>query len=375
VGPVARPAPVAVPSGAPQVIIIQERRARPAIGVASIAVVAAAALLASGGTYALWRSNSTFGGGQVIAGDLDLSSCAGGKLKWYDISPDRDDRTIDLTDEYFGTLVGAPIFSSDGPKSIKLRADAHGDGVKYHEMARSSYDEYPDELSYFYSETPNKEFTILAHEITDVNAWRMVPGDTVLAVCKNALISLEGDNLVAELAMMDSDGKAFNFDGSIEHLAVITDRDTYLDNQLYSLTALPSITESEGVLGYFGAPNSGQANGIEKESTDPWFVQLSAKTGETGLWDDLRTSDKDNDGRESLGQGFLSVFFIVHFVDDGIDAEVSEGDGVNDISFDDGEIDKTNSRYLAQSTLAKLADGYLVLRQVRAAGAFTAPED
>ncbi|MCL1898043.1 MAG: alternate-type signal peptide domain-containing protein [Micrococcales bacterium] len=53
-----------------------------------IAGVAGAALLLSGGTFALWQTSATIDGGTVTAGNMTLT--AGATADWYDVSPDRD---------------------------------------------------------------------------------------------------------------------------------------------------------------------------------------------------------------------------------------------------------------------------------------------
>ena len=53
-----------------------------------IAGVAGAALLLSGGTFALWQATTNMSGGTITAGSLTLDG--GSAAAWYDVSPDRD---------------------------------------------------------------------------------------------------------------------------------------------------------------------------------------------------------------------------------------------------------------------------------------------
>jgi len=65
-----------------------EDRARSRRRKGIIAGVAGAALLLTGGTFALWQATTDVTGGTITAGNLTLDS--GASAAWYDVSPDRD---------------------------------------------------------------------------------------------------------------------------------------------------------------------------------------------------------------------------------------------------------------------------------------------
>ena len=416
-----------------QVVVIEEGRRKRSV-LPWIAGAAALVLLTTGGTFALWRASATFTGGQVTAGDLDLTGCD--QLTWYDVSPDRRDADVDLSTVFSVDFATSTLFKSSGDGSIRDLALAQaGSGQVY---TGSGDDVYPTEYTTFL-----KEGKVYGHKIDDISKWRMVPADTVIAVCQNALMTLEGDNLVAELQLIDNngdeitgmvigdDGAGHTWDG------VVTGVETIVNGAFVNLGA--GFPGSDGSLGFFGAPNDGQEQGIASE-LNPWLTaELHAKTNtytdaiaSTAV--DLRLqhcsdnsarigftfTDADcadtatlavptpGSGRMSLGQGYVSTIFAVHFLDDGIDedavlvpAHCSDnspliGDAGSDEDCDgaatliaeawvpasraytdknNGDAaDEENSRYLATEVLAKLEGARLVLKQVREnAGAFATP--
>ncbi|MCL1899205.1 MAG: SipW-dependent-type signal peptide-containing protein, partial [Promicromonosporaceae bacterium] len=131
----------------------EERRRRK--GLAWLAGSTAALLaLVGGGTFALWSASDDFTGGTIIAGDLNIVL---DDESWWDTSPDRTDGDT--------RVPGAPAPGAE----IRLPAGM----VPVQDL-----------------------FT--GHEVTDLNQWRMVPGDTVLRVI-NTTVTLSGDNLIAGL--------------------------------------------------------------------------------------------------------------------------------------------------------------------------------
>jgi predicted ribosomally synthesized peptide with SipW-like signal peptide len=356
-----------------QVVVIEERKRRK--GLAWLAGGAALAMLLSGGTFALWRASAAFTGGQVTAGDLDLTGCKGDKLQWYDVSPDRHDSSIaDITvNGALFTGLGSKVNTAAQPKSVYTAGN------------------YPTAYTN-YAVDGNK---IAGHPITAIDGsdphWRMVPGDTVIGVCEDALATLEGDNMVAALKLMKDDGEgefsAFNFAAlNAAHVGVVVVPQVFMAG----VDVTPStVTDS---LGYFGAPHAGQQAGVDPEGNG--VVRNLAATA-----DDLRTAT-ENDGRGSLGQERISIIFTVHFIDDGID-DYEPGTGTSAatcgtpglgwtadaathtasnctsgfVAAHTGDGDASNpanNRYLAQQELADIASGKLMLEQVRTgAGLFT----
>ena len=158
-----------------------------------VAVIAALAIGSS--TFALWSASDMFDGGTITAGDLDLVTT---ELDgWYDISADRSDATELLA----GTETLDPIFG---------------------------------------------------HAIDDISTWRMVPGDTIARVFE-ADITLEGDNLVAELSLTVADGSTtFEGDGNLTYGFAV-----YKDGELIG----SGTTLTDGVIAVIEAPEAGQGAG------------------------------------------------------------------------------------------------------------------
>lgn len=390
-----------------QVVVIEDRKRKK--GLAWLAGGAALALLLSGGTFALWRASASFTGGQVTAGDLDLTGCANDEITWWDISPDRADATEDLSTTFSGI---------DFTESVLLDSTDDTDSINALALAKSEYTTYPAALTSYLDGT-----SVMAHEIDDIETWKMVPGDTIIAVCQDAIVSLEGDNLVAALTLTDETGAAISFDENSDPIwnGVVVGSEIFANGEL----ADPG---ENGELGYFGAPgpNGGQEEGVDEEEngvTELVALQSDGTTAATAdsNADDLRTSTTD-DGRMSLGQGYVSALFVVHFIDDGIDghgaAEVVAAEATCEITPESEETGWTdedhstpdncdgvyspavdgsaavygyipdaggsgtgdasniaNNRYLATQVLAKLANGRLVLKQVRddGVGQFVTP--
>ncbi|MBL3699142.1 alternate-type signal peptide domain-containing protein [Leucobacter luti] len=177
-----------------QIIVVSEpkKRRRGLLWVAA----GAAALLAGGSTFALWAANDTFSGGTITAGDLNLVQLE--DTSFWDVSNDRVDAT---------ETVGA----SDGSQP--------------------------------------------GHKITDVNTWRIAPGDK-LAASFEATATLDGDNLVARVGIDGLDQLANTITGMNYSYEVY-----YGDALLVSETVLP--TTADAPLLYLSAPAAGQDEGAE----------------------------------------------------------------------------------------------------------------
>ncbi|MEV7974139.1 alternate-type signal peptide domain-containing protein [Cellulomonas sp. NPDC089187] len=124
-------------SPTPVVVVTEEKKRRKGL----LWVAGGAALLLGGSTFALWSASSSFTGGTVTAGDLNIVQAA--DTSFWDVSADRVDAT--------GTVTG-----TDGSQK--------------------------------------------GHAITSVADWRIVPGDKV-AASFSADVTLEGDNLVGKLTL------------------------------------------------------------------------------------------------------------------------------------------------------------------------------
>ncbi|MDR2722721.1 MAG: hypothetical protein LBB54_03200 [Cellulomonadaceae bacterium] len=290
------------------VVVIEEKKRRK--GLLWVAGGAALALAIGGGTFALWSDAFDFSGGDVVAGDLQLDGCE--DTNWYDISPDRSD-TTDLLVTGFDLADSAAL--GGGINAAAAAMDA-------------SEAAYPAALTAYLGE----EDAVKAHAISEIDTWRMVPGDTVAAICDNATIALEGDNMVASLFLVGPDGGFVALGDNVDN-GVVVSAETFLNGT-------PVTPGVDGSLGYFGAPNNGQAAGIAAEGSG---VAELAPVSEDA----------------SRGEGTLSVLFLIHFIDDGLDAKDYEASGTDNPS------DTEQSRYLATETLAKVASGKLTLKQVR----------
>ncbi|MER7797377.1 alternate-type signal peptide domain-containing protein [Microbacterium sp. NPDC096154] len=135
-------------NNSPTIVVTEERRSRkgPLLLGAGLAGVA---LLAGGGTFALWSANDAFQGGTITAGDLNLVQVA--DTTFWDVSADRADATATVT-------------GTDGSQ--------------------------------------------LGHAIASIADWRIVPGDKV-AASFSADVTLEGDNLVGKLSIAGLDGNTY----------------------------------------------------------------------------------------------------------------------------------------------------------------------
>jgi len=110
-----------------------------------VAGVAGAALLLSGGTFALWQATALINGGTITAGNMLLESNSD-SAEWYDVSSDRD----------FATPVA-------------VIEDGLGDPV-------------------------------VEGEAIDISAFLISPGD-VIAAAFEVTVGMEGDNLVGALGL------------------------------------------------------------------------------------------------------------------------------------------------------------------------------
>ncbi|MCL2803093.1 MAG: SipW-dependent-type signal peptide-containing protein [Micrococcales bacterium] len=144
---------------------------------------AGVALLLAGGTWALWSDQASLGGGVVAAGNLELG---GGDAQLFDVSRG-----------------GAYNMWNVYQESFSPRADQTE--TVMHWMAGSRVNE--DQLPCFgtgphWGHIPGDRDPIWrhGHPIDDIKAWNMVPGDRVTIVWPLE-VALQGDNLVAELAL------------------------------------------------------------------------------------------------------------------------------------------------------------------------------
>lgn len=177
------------------VVVTEERKKRRGVLLLAGATVA---LLAGGSTFALWSAQDTFTGGSITAGDLNLVQSA--DTTFWDVSADRKDATV--------TVVG-----TDGSQ--------------------------------------------LGHALTpaDASTWRIVPGDKV-AASFSADVTLEGDNLVARLAIDGLDANA------LVNTGMSYSYEVYQAGALVSAErALPVAADAS--LLYLSAPTVGQADGLE----------------------------------------------------------------------------------------------------------------
>jgi alternate signal-mediated exported protein len=168
-----------------------------------IAVVAGAALLMGGGTYALWSDSASIDGGIIKSGNLDVSV---GTTAYWDVSADRVDSTG-------GTAI------------------AGGSSTK-------------------------------GHAISSLADYRVVPGDEIAAVYP-ATVKLDGDNLVAKLAIANTTAPAVTTE--------MTDMAPTFKYQLFDSAgvALTEKLESiDGTIAYLQASETGQAAGTDDTFAD-----------------------------------------------------------------------------------------------------------
>jgi alternate signal-mediated exported protein len=241
------------------------RRTRRSPKVVWLAGAAVAALLLGGGSFALWGDQLLTTGGNVTAGDLDISYDGDGEpaFTWWDVSTDRAD--------------GDPI----------------------------------DALQPFETYLAAAEAGTTGHPIDNLDTWRMVPGDTIVGLL-TAHLALEGDNLVAALdyACDDLDRDQYTnalTSGDIADLVTIS-ADLY---QMFGDTPTPMDMEALAAtthLGYFEAPVIGQAAGL----------------ADAGDWTGgLVTALPPLGGLSSRGEGDVALLVTVTFSADATDQELA----------------------------------------------------
>jgi alternate signal-mediated exported protein len=182
------------------VVVTEEKKRR--TGLVWLAVGTALAVASvGGGTFALWTTTETFAGGTISAGDLDLVQSR--DTAFYDVSEKRTDAkdTVPGTD---GTQKG--------------------------------------------------------HTIT-ADTWKMVPGDKVAAAFA-ATVTLDGDNLVAELS-----AQGLNSIGSAKNTHLKWTYEIYADSKpIISESPLP--TAAKSTLLYLSATGNGQSAGLDDNTVD-----------------------------------------------------------------------------------------------------------
>lgn len=178
-----------------------------------IAGLAGLALLSGGTTFALWSDSDSIPGGTITNGELGVTAASVG---WFDVSPDRTDVTADLT----------PVTDLDG------------------------------------------------HAI-DLSTWRMVPGD-VAEGTYGLDVTLEGDNLVANLDITSANGTVSLPEG----LAI-----SYRVYDAAGTEVTAAVLDGASTTLRFAAPRTGQAAGapvntgtiVVDDSTDAdLFVVVTA---------------------------------------------------------------------------------------------------
>ncbi|MDR2897073.1 MAG: SipW-dependent-type signal peptide-containing protein [Propionibacteriaceae bacterium] len=132
---------------------------------AIIATVAGVALLASGGTYALWTATANIDGGTITTGNLNLTA---GTSNVWDVSADRSD-VGNVTTAAQAAGADTPAFTA-----TTLTAFTGEPALQGHLIDN------------------------LADSVASTD-WKMVPGDTVALVYPFE-VELAGDNLVASLS-------------------------------------------------------------------------------------------------------------------------------------------------------------------------------
>ena len=191
------------------VVVTEEKKRRKGALILGGATIA---LLAGGSTFALWSAGDTFAGGSITAGDLNLVKTA--DTTFWDLSADRADATATVT-------------GTDGSQLGHALAPA------------------------------------------DASTWRIVPGDKV-AASFSADITLEGDNLVARLAVDGLDANA------LANTGMSYSYEVYQDGELISAErALP--TTADATLLYLSAPGTGQAAGLE-DADDTTVLPMVSNT-------------------------------------------------------------------------------------------------
>ena len=193
----------------------EKRNGRKKVG-AIIAIAAGLALLAGGGTFALWSAYDSVNGGTITAGDLNIVA--------------KDAKFWDVT---------------------TLRADETDSVVAVEEGEALTFDTVPPGVN-----ATSK--VMKGHEITSIADWRMVPEDTVALVMPFE-VTLEGDNLVAKMVLDASDlfGQQ-DIDDAMEYTFALFDA---TGTQIGTTRAI-SADDDEVILGYIQANDSGQADGV-----------------------------------------------------------------------------------------------------------------
>jgi alternate signal-mediated exported protein len=182
-------------TGGPTPVIVVNRRRRNMVPAFVVAGALGLAAAAGGGTWALWSASDTSDGGTITAGDLNIQA---DQTLAYDVSPDRLDT----------------------------------------------------------SAVPGTDLT--GHAIDDLATYRVVPGDEV-ALVTQADVTLDGDNLVASLAIELGDAaKALTGNLTV---------------QLYDDTGQPATapqtlpTGTKSAITYLSAPMTGQDAGASDATT------------------------------------------------------------------------------------------------------------
>ena len=194
----------------------EKRNGRKKAG-AIIAVAAGLAMLATGGTYALWSASGTIAGGTIKAGDLNLTA---GTAVYWDVTTNRADEETPIIDTKSNPLT----FTEDTPPDyVMMDSDV-----------------------------------LTGHKINSNSTWLMVPDDTVAVVMPFDIV-LKGDNLVAKLTLdastlLDSKG-IVNNSYSYAFFGVNGE-------QIGETTALTSSTKGV-VLATVQANNDGQLGGVD----------------------------------------------------------------------------------------------------------------
>ncbi|QIM19227.1 alternate-type signal peptide domain-containing protein [Leucobacter coleopterorum] len=177
-----------------QIIVVTEKKQRRR-GLLWVAA-GTAALLVGGSTFALWSANDMFSGGTITAGDLNIVTK--NDTTFWDVSGDRADAT-------------ETVGNTDGSQ--------------------------------------------LGHSITDVNTWRIAPGDK-LAASFEPTITLDGDNLVARVGLDGLDKLESGISGMNYSYEIY-----YGSKLLVKESKLPEVADAP--LLYLSATADGQAAGLE----------------------------------------------------------------------------------------------------------------
>ena len=183
---------------------------------AIVAVAAGLALLATGGTYALWSASDSVIGGTIKAGDLNLTAKA---ASYWDVTTDRVDEETAIE----GTA-GMPLTFTEPTPPAYVMVD--------------------------------EDDVLTGHPIASTSTWLMVPDDTVALVMPFEIL-LKGDNLVAELTLDASTLLASK--------GIVNNSYSYaffgVDGEQVGTTKALSAATKDVVLATVQANDSGQAGG------------------------------------------------------------------------------------------------------------------